>query len=70
MVGAKTYEDVKRWVVFSLPLRTIISEIKNDELEFNNLAYRQLFDEYYKMMTHERQPEAALYVMPTLKSVR
>ena len=53
----KTYEDVNGESFAVTVANYIISEIKNDELEFNNLAYRQLFDEYYKMMTRGEPPE-------------
>jgi DNA primase, catalytic core len=40
----------------------IISEVKNDELEFTNLAYRHLFDEYYRMMESGIVPEARSFL--------
>ncbi len=53
-----TYEDVNGDSFEITVANYIIAEIKNDELEFNNLAYRQLFDEYYRMLNKGEQPEA------------
>jgi len=36
--------------------------VKNDELEFTNLAYRHLFDEYYRMMESGIVPEARSFL--------
>lgn len=54
----KTYEDINGESFAVSVANYIISEIKNDELEFNNLAYRQLFDEYYAILNRGEQPEA------------
>jgi len=53
-----TYEDANGESFAVTIANYIIAEIKNDELEFNNLAYRQLFDEYYKMLGKGELPEA------------
>ncbi len=54
-----TIEDATTGEPISVSISNyIISEIKNDELEFTNLAYRQLFDEYYRMMEEGMVPEA------------
>ncbi|HUW06621.1 MAG TPA: DNA primase [Williamwhitmania sp.] len=53
------FDDATTGEVVSVSIASyIISEVKNDELEFTNLAYRQLFDEYYRMMETGLIPEA------------
>jgi len=53
-----TYDDVNGEPFAVTVANYIIAEIKNEELEFNNLAYRQLFDEYFRMLSNGEQPEA------------